>query len=111
VAYLAIEGEVRQLLAVYAVFWIPTRIPRDARDIPPLPDMPAYAWTVLALTVRRGADQSASCRAGRLVGWHMLGESHKPLDHRVRRPLTRLSRYVSVTRYQIRSDQGIYLVA
>jgi hypothetical protein len=52
---LAIEGEIRQFMAVWTVLTIPTRIPRNPLDIPPLGDMPAYAWTVLSLTLAQGA--------------------------------------------------------
>ena len=38
-------------MGIWTVLTIPTRIPRDPRDIPPLPEMPAYAWTVLSLTL------------------------------------------------------------
>jgi len=55
VAFLAIEGEIRQFMAVWTVLTIPTRIPRNPLDIPPLGDMPAYAWTVLSLTLAQGA--------------------------------------------------------
>lgn len=54
-AFLAIEGEVRQLMALLTILTIPTRIPRDPRDIPPLPQMPVYAWTVLSLSLAQGA--------------------------------------------------------
>lgn len=47
----SIQGEIRQLMAVWTVLTIPTRVPRDPRDIPPLSEMPAYAWTVLSLTL------------------------------------------------------------
>ena len=55
VAFLAIEGEVRQFMALWTVLTIPTRIPRNPLDIPPLAKMPAYAWTVLSLTLAQGA--------------------------------------------------------
>lgn len=55
VAFVAIEGEVRQLMALLTILTIPTRIPRDPRDIPALPQMPVYAWTVLSLSLAQGA--------------------------------------------------------
>jgi hypothetical protein len=55
VAFMAIEGEVRQIMALLTILTIPTRIPRDPRDIPALPQMPVYAWTVLSLSLAQGA--------------------------------------------------------
>ncbi len=55
VAFLAIEGEFQQFMAMWTVLTIPTRIPRNPLDIPPLTEMPAYAWTVLSLTLAQGA--------------------------------------------------------
>lgn len=78
---------------------IPTRIPRDPRDIPPLPEMPAYAWTVLSLTL---AQVCGWCRG---LGLELV------CTHETKWTYTYTTKHKTPTKLNTQKPQGAYLLA